>query len=313
MITPRWVNTAAQPIGIEDVIEYLAAALTLPINGNVIVEIGGKDVTSYVGIMREFARQSGLRRWILRVPFLSLSLSSRWLTLITPVYASIGRYLIESVRNPSIVRSPNAARLFPIEPIGIAEAIQRALTNEDSPLAQTRWCDARTQFGSCVDSPEAGRDLLTNEQEIRVPLAPEAAFAPIRRIGGATGWYFGDLLWRIRGFIDLMIGGVGMRRGRNDPETPQPGSTLDFWRVQAYEPARRLRLFAEMRLPGRAWLEFRAEPEGAGTLLKQTAQFEPAGLAGLLYWYLLWPIHEVMFRRMLRSVAAAAMAHRHPI
>jgi uncharacterized protein YbjT (DUF2867 family) len=307
MITPRWVNTAAQPIAIEDVIDYLAAAPSLTISESTVVEIGGSDVTSYVGIMEEFARQRGLRRWIVRVPFLSLSLSSRWLTLITPVYASIGRFLIESVRNPSIVRSSKAAELFNIAPMGIAQAIHRALANEDLPLAQSRWCDARTRSGCDIGSPEPGLDLLTNEQTIHVALPPDRAFAPVRRIGGRTGWYFGNVLWKIRGLIDLMMGGVGMRRGRTDPETPQPGSALDFWRVQLYEPARRLRLFAEMRLPGRAWLEFRAEPDGSGTVLKQIAQFQPSGLPGLLYWYLLWPIHEVMFRCMLRRVAAAAL------
>jgi hypothetical protein len=144
-------------------------------------------------------------------------------------------------------------------------------------------------------------------QEVRVPLAPGEAFAPVRRIGGRTGWYFGNWLWRIRGLLDLMIGGVGMRRGRPDPETPQPGSTLDFWRVQIYEPERRLRLMAEMRVPGRAWLEFRSEAKGRSTILRQIAWFEPHGLGGLLYWYMLWPIHEVMFRGMLRRIAATAL------
>jgi uncharacterized protein YbjT (DUF2867 family) len=308
MITPRWVNTAAQPIAIEDVIEYLAAAIGLPIERNLTVEIGGSDVTSYVGIMREFARQRGLRRWIVRVPFLSLSLSSRWLTLITPVYASIGRTLIESVRHPSVVRNPNTAReLFAVRPMGIAAAIERALANEDRPAAETRWSDAQAQAAGGSSAPEPGRDLLSNTQTIRVPLPPDRAFAPIRRIGGRNGWYFANVLWRFRGLIDLMMGGVGMRRGRPDAETPLPGSTLDFWRVELYEPGRRLRLFAEMRAPGRAWLEFRAEPDGASTVLRQIAQFEPRGLGGLLYWYLLWPIHEVMFRGMLRRIAAAAL------
>jgi uncharacterized protein YbjT (DUF2867 family) len=304
MIAPRWVNTAAQPIAIEDVIEYLAAAIRLPFEGNLTVEIGGKDVTSYVGIMREFARQRKLRRWILRVPFLSLSLSSRWLTLITPVYASIGRRLIESVRNPSVVRSPIARELFAVRPMGITRAIERALANEDQPAAETRWSDARAQGSS---APGPGHDLLTNEQKIRVPLPPDQAFAPIRRIGGRTGWYFGNVLWRLRGLVDLMMGGVGMRRGRPDPETPLPGSTLDFWRVELYEPGRRLQLFAEMRVPGRAWLEFRADPDGPSTVIRQTAQFEPRGLSGLLYWYLLWPVHELMFRGMLRRIADAAL------
>jgi len=307
MITPRWVNTAAQPIAIEDVIEYLAAATRLPLEGNLTVEIGGRDVTSYVGIMREYARQRKLRRWILRVPFLSLSLSSRWLTLITPVYASIGRCLIESVRHPSVVQNPTGSELFAVRPMGITRAIERALANETRPFVETRWSDARTQAGGGSAPSEPCRDLLINEQTIRVPLAPDQAFAPIRRIGGRTGWYFGNVLWRIRGLIDLMTGGVGMRRGRPDPETPLPESTLDFWRVELYEPGRRLRLLAEMRVPGRAWLEFQAEPDGPSTVLRQIAQFAPRGLSGLLYWYLLWPLHEVMFRGMLRRIAVAAL------
>jgi uncharacterized protein YbjT (DUF2867 family) len=303
MLTPRWVNTAAQPIAIEDVIEYLVAATRVTCPGNLTVEIGGSDVTSYVGIMREFARQRRLRRWILPVPFLTLSLSSRWLTLITPVYASIGRCLIESVRNPSVVRNPKAGHLFDIRPMGIARAIERALANEDLPAAETRWSDARVRIEAEGSASERG--LLINEQTVPVPLTPSQAFAPIRRIGGRTGWYFGNALWKIRGLIDLMLGGVGMRRGRPDPDTPLPGSTLDFWRVEIYDPGRRLRLLAEMKVPGRAWLEFRAEPDGDFTRLRQIARFEPRGFAGLLYWYLLWPVHEVMFRGMLRRIAAA--------
>ena len=306
MITPRWVNTTAQPIAIEDVIEYLVAAARLPARGHLTFEIGGQDVTSYVGIMKEYARQRGLRRWIVRVPFLSLSLSSRWLTLITPVYAAIGRCLIESVRNPSVVRSPAALTAFDVQPMGIRRAIERALRNEDRETAETRWCDARVG-AVCIEQPEPARDVLTNEQTVLLPLTAAQAFAPIRRIGGQTGWYFGNLLWRIRGLADLMMGGVGMRRGRPDPETPFPGSTLDFWRVESYEPDRRLRLVAEMKVPGRAWLEFRAAPRGGSTVIRQLAQFEPRGLSGLLYWYLLSPVHALMFRGMLRRIARAAL------
>ena len=233
MITPRWVNTAAQPIAIEDVVEYLVAATRLPEEGNRTFEIGGADVTSYIGLMREYARQRKLRRWILRVPFLSLSLSSRWLTLITPVYAAIGRRLIDSVRNPSVVRNPAALEAFDIRPMGIARAIERALANEGQELTETRWSDARAQSGAGAQAAP-GQNLLINEQTIRVPVAPLQAFAPIRRIGGRTGWYHGNVLWRIRGLMDLMAGGVGMRRGRPDAETPFPGSTLDFWRVSSF-------------------------------------------------------------------------------
>ena len=306
MVTPRWVHTAAQPISIEDVIAYLVESITVEAPEGLIVEIGGADVTSYLEIMREYARQRNLRRWFLAVPFLSPSLSSRWLTLVTPVYASIGRYLIESVRTPSVVCSPEAGRGFHVRPAGLARAVKRALTNEGLCAAETRWSDAGCP-GLWAEAAEPGPGLLSNVQEVSVPLSPGEAFVPVRRIGGRTGWYFGNWLWRIRGLLDLMMGGVGMRRGRPDAETPLPGSTLDFWRVQIYEPGRRLRLIAEMRLPGRAWLEFRAAAKGRSTVLRQIAYFEPHGLGGLLYWYLLRPIHDVMFRGMLRRIAAAAL------
>ena len=305
MITPRWVHTLAQPIAIGDAVDYLMESIAVQADRGLIVEIGGRDVTSYLGIMREYARQRNLRRWFFAVPVLSPRLSSRWLTLITPIYASIGRCLIESVRNTSVVRHPEASRNFKVRPVGLQRAIERALANEDRASPETRWSDAGNP-GLRESACEPGTDSLSNTQEIRVSLAPAEAFAPIRRIGGRKGWYFGNWMWRIRGLLDLMTGGVGMRRGRPDPETPLPGSTLDFWRVQIYEPERRLRLFAEMRVPGRAWLEFRAEPEGPYTVLHQSAYFEPRGLGGLLYWYLLWPIHEVMFRGMLRRIAAEA-------
>jgi uncharacterized protein YbjT (DUF2867 family) len=307
MITPRWVHTIAQPIGIEDVIAYLMEAICVEAPDGVIVEIGGADVTSYLGIMREYACRRNLRRWFFAVPFLSPRLSSRWLTLVTPVYASIGRSLIESVRTPSVVRRPEPARIFKVRPAGLVRAIERALANEDLGLAETRWSDAGCPAVWANDA-DPGPGVLTNVQEISVPLSPGEAFAPVRRIGGRTGWYFGNSLWRIRGLLDLMTGGVGMRRGRPDPETPLQGATLDFWRAQIYEPACRLRLLAEMRVPGRAWLEFRADANGACTIVRQLAYFEPHGLGGLLYWYLLWPIHEVMFRGMLRRIAAAALA-----
>jgi uncharacterized protein YbjT (DUF2867 family) len=306
MVTPRWVHTAAQPIGIEDVIAYLVEAIGVDAKDGLLVEIGGAEVTSYLGIMREYARQRKLRRWFLAVPFLSPGLSSRWLTLVTPVYASIGRFLIESVRTPSVVRRPGADRIFRVRPAGLALAVKRALTNEDLSSAETRWSDA-ARPGVWHKAAEPGGAVLSNVQEVTVPLSPDEAFAPVRRIGGRTGWYFGNWLWRIRGLIDLMTGGVGVRRGRPDPETPLPGTTLDFWRVQIFEPGRRLRLLAEMQVPGRAWMEFRAEAKERSTVLRQIAYFEPHGLGGLLYWYLLWPIHEVMFRGMLRRIAAAAL------
>src|SRR5579883_686794 len=306
MITPRWVHTPAQPIAIEDVVDYLVDGIEVPAEGGLIVEIGGTDVTSYLGIMREYARQRNLRRWFFAVPFLSPTLSSRWLTLITPIYASIGRCLIESVRNASVVRHPETSRNFNPRPVGLRCAIERALANEDRVSPETRWSDAG-YGGPREAASERGTGAFSNIQLVRVPLSPTEAFTPIRRIGGRTGWYFGNWMWRVRGLLDLITGGVGMRRGRPDPETPLPGSTLDFWRVQIYQPDRRLRLLAEMRVPGRAWLEFRADADGQFTILRQSASFEPHGLGGLAYWYFLWPIHAVMFRGMLRRIAAAAL------
>src|SRR4051794_38880247 len=196
MVTPRWVHTAAQPIGIEDVVAYLVETIGVEAPDGLIVEIGGADVTSYLGIMPEYSRQRKLRRWFLAVPFLSPRLSSRWLTLVTPVYASIGRFLIESVRTPSVVRRPDEARIFKVRPTGLARAVERALTNEDLRSAATRWSDAGCP-GVWTKSAEPGPTVLSNVQEIRVPLSPGEAFAPVRRIGGRTGWYFGNWLWRI--------------------------------------------------------------------------------------------------------------------
>src|ERR1051325_4486516 len=208
MVTPRWVHTAAQPIGIEDVIAYLVEAIGVEAKDGLIVEIGGAEVTSYLGIMREYARQRKLRRWFLAVPFLSPGLSSRWLTLVTPVYASIGRFLIESVRTPSVVRRPDGARIFNVRPAGLARAVERALANEDLCSAETRWSDAGCR-GVWDKAADPGPAVLSNVQEVTVPLSPDDAFAPVCRIGGRTGWYFGNWLWWIWGLFDLMTGGGG--------------------------------------------------------------------------------------------------------
>lgn len=311
MITPRWVSTKAQPIAIEDVIEYLTASLNLEGEENRVFEIGGAEVQSYADILREYARQKGLRRWIVRVPLLTPWLSSLWLGLVTPLYARIGRRLIESVRHPSVVRDNSALKVFSVRPMGIARAIERALAYEDHEFARTRWSDAISASGlpARVAPPQSGNRLI-DSRTITVARPVSECFRPIRRIGGAVGWYYGNRLWRFRGFLDLLAGGVGMRRGRPDPEHPSPGSTLDFWRVEAYEADRRLRLSAEMKVPGRAWLELSVEPDGESTIIRQTAEFEPLGLAGLLYWYALYPIHQWIFAGMLRSLAAAAEGER---
>ena len=306
MLAPRWVHTRAQPIAIEDVIAYLLAALDLDAQGSAVFEIGGAEVATYGELMREYARRRDLRRLLIPVPVLTPRLSSLWLGLVTPVYARVGRTLIESLPHETVVHDPTALERFPIRPRGYREAIARALANEDRDIAQTRWSDALSVGERGERRPGGGGRRLIDSRVVEVAAAPGRAFAPVRRIGGGTGWYYADALWRLRGLLDLLAGGVGLRRGRRDPETPTVGSALDFWRVEAYEPDRLLRLRAEMRLPGRAWLQFEVDGDEQGSHIRQTAIFDPVGLAGLLYWYALLPLHRLVFRRMLEGIARQA-------
>jgi len=307
MITPRWVSQPTQPLAIEDLIAYLVSAAGVDLRESAVVEIGGADRVSYLDIMKEFARQKGLRRLTVRVPVLSPRLSSLWLGLVTPVYARVGRELVDSVRNPTVVEDDSARQLFPgVRPRGIREAIARALLNEDHEFAETRWSGA---LSSGAAPPQWGGAVfgsrIVDSRSVRVSKPPREAFGPIRRIGGRNGWYYGAWLWRLRGFVDLLVGGVGVRRGRRDPEHLVPGDTVDFWRVEAFEEDARLRLAAEMKLPGRAWLQFDVEREGTGSILRQTAIFDPLGLFGLAYWYGLYPLHRFVFAGMLHGIVAA--------
>jgi uncharacterized protein YbjT (DUF2867 family) len=305
MICPRWVAVKTQPIAIEDVIAYLQQALELPGSDGAIFEIGGPDQVSYGEIMREYARQCHLRRWMISVPVLTPRLSSLWLGLVTPIYARIGRKLVDSLRNPTVVRNPSALQVFDIKPKGLREAIARALTNEEHEFAETRWSDAFSSSGepSSWGGARFGTRIV-DSRAIQVPVTPSAAFAPIRCIGGSNGWYFANFLWWLRGSLDLLAGGVGFRRGRRDPHQLATGDALDFWRVEDVEQDRRLRLVAEMKVPGRAWLQFEVEPTQGGSSIRQTAIFDPAGVWGLLYWYALYPIHLWIFAGMLRRIAA---------
>ena len=257
--------------------------------------------------MLEYARQRGLRRVFLPVPVLTPYLSSLWLGLTTPVYSRIGRKLIESIRNPTVVTDDAALRDFDIEPAGLKESIERAIRNEDRELAATRWSDSISS-GNVLRSWGGVRfgSRIVDSRSILVNAPPESTFAPIRRIGGGNGWYYAEWLWKLRGFLDLLVGGVGLRRGRRDPEQLSVGDALDFWRVESYEHDRRLRLAAEMKLPGRAWLEFEVKPDEGGSLIHQTAIFDPVGLSGILYWYAAYPLHAMIFSGMLKGIAARA-------
>jgi uncharacterized protein YbjT (DUF2867 family) len=305
MVTPRWVRVRTQPIAIEDALAYLLAALEHePENGEV-YEIGGADVVTYLGLMREYARQRGLRRVLVPVPVLTPRLSSLWLWLVTPVHAGVGRALVDSLRNETVVRDPRALEVFPVRPRTASEAIARALANEDRELAETRWSDEALAGRASYGGARFGSRLV-DSRAVAVAQPARVAFGPIQRIGGATGWYGAAPLWGLRGLVDVLVGGPGLRRGRRDPVGLRVGDTVDFWRVEAFERDHLLRLRAEMRLPGRAWLQFEVEPAGGGSRITQTAVFEPSGLPGLAYWYGLWPFHAYVFRRMLRGLARAA-------
>lgn len=309
MIWPRWVKTPAQPIAIEDVLRYLLLELDRFDAESRVVEIGGANVVSYGDIMLEYARQRSLRRLVIPVPVITPRLSSLWLGLVTPVFARIGRELVAGVRHPTIVRNPEPASRYDVEPRSMAEAIERALVNEDREFALTRWSDALSTGG---EPPSYGgrrvgsRYVDSRSREVAAP--PHGVFAVVERIGGDTGWYFGDWLWSLRGLLDLFAGGVGVRRGRRDPESLLPGDALDFWRVEEVEPPRLLRLRAEMRVPGRAWLQFEVDEAPGGARLTQTALFDAAGLLGRAYWYALWPIHQLVFSGMLRGICRRAEA-----
>lgn len=278
MIAPRWVSVASQPIAIADLLAYLLAGLELPTNESRIFEIGGADQVSYGGLMREYARQRGLRRFVIPVPFLTPRLSSLWLGLVTPLYVRVGRKLIDSIRHSTIVEDRKALSEFKIRPCGFREAIAQGISSSSQHLK----LDSRT---------------------IHVNASPEEAFAPIRRIGGARGWYYANWLWQLRRWIDRLVGGVGLTRGRTDSDSIRIGDTIDCWRVEAFEPDRLLRLIADKKIPGHAWLEFEITRDATGCVIRQTASFDPVGLLGRAYWYTAFPFHQFVFRGMLQGIA----------
>lgn len=284
MVCPRWVETQAQPIAIDDVVAYLRAALDLPQTGGRVFEIGGPDVVSYGEIMRRYARLRGLRRLLVPVPVLSPRLSGMWLALVTPAQARVGRALVEGLRNPSIVRSSAVRETFAVEPMPLDVALTKAIDE----AAGAHWkVDTRTVI---VNAP------------------PAQAFAPIRRIGGRAGWYYGHLLWKTRGRIDRWMGGVGMNGERRDPDHCTLGDVIDGWTVDRYDPDGRLRLLAGMKLPGRGWLDFEVAPVDGGrrSRIRQTARFDPKGVLGRAYWYAVLPFHSLIFRGLLRCIAQLA-------
>ncbi|MEU0564877.1 SDR family oxidoreductase [Nonomuraea sp. NPDC005983] len=314
MTTPRWVHTLTQPIAVRDVLRYLVAWASVPGEVNRAFDVGGPDVLTYAAMMHGYAAVAGLpHRLIIPVPMLTPSLSSLWVGLLTPVPATIARPLVESLRDPAVCREHDIARYVPDPPeglIGFREAVSRALHKIREADVATRWSSASTPGAPSdplpTDPDWAGGSLYVDRRSRPVDADPDALWRVIEGIGGENGWYSLPMAWRVRGVLDRLVGGVGLRRGRRDPRRLRVGDTVDFWRVEEVEPGRLLRLRAEMRLPGLAWLELSQSRENGRTVYHQRAVFHPHGLLGHLYWWLISPFHGLIFGRMPRNVAAAA-------
>jgi uncharacterized protein YbjT (DUF2867 family) len=310
MICPSWVYTRVQPIAIRNVLDYLVTTLDVPESAGQVIEIGGADVISYGEMMTGYARVRGLRRLLVPVPVLTPRLSSYWVHLVTPIPSTIARPLIEGLRNEVVVRDRRAATLFPdVRPMGYDEAVSAALARLDAGAVETAWSDAlassQGDVPAVVMTTQDG--MVIEHRQVLVDASPARVFTAFTAMGGQTGWLYMNWSWQLRGALDRLAGGVGMRRGRRHPQEVRVGDALDFWRVEAVEPDVMLLLRAEMKVPGRAWLQFQArEQEGGRTLITQTAFFAPRGLWGLVYWYALYPIHQLIFSGMIRRLAARA-------
>lgn len=312
MITPRWVGTRCQPIGIRDALDYLVAALDHP-EATGIVEIGGPDVRSYGEMMLTYARLRGLRRLMIPVPVLTPRLSSYWVGLVSPVPAGIARPLIEGLRNEVVVRDPGPSRAFGLAPRPYEEALQLAIDRTDRHAVESTWFDAMSAPDrQSLTEVRSREGMIIDRRSRRVAATTDRVFAEVERVGGEAGWPYANLLWRVRGLADRLVGGIGMRLGRRDPERLRAGDAVDFWRVEEVRRPTLLRLRAEMKVPGRAWLQYEVVPDAGGRRLVQTAFFEPKGLGGLAYWYGLYPAHAIIFRGMLRELARRSAAQPGP-
>lgn len=306
MITPKWVSTPCQPIAVQNVLTYLVGVLAVPETAGGVFDIGGTDVLCYSDIIRLMAEELGLpRRWILPTPILSPRLSSYWIHLVTPLSHKIAIPLAEGLKNPVVCRDDRITRLVPQKLLSVREAIRAALSQVTAGQVETSWSMAGPMPG---DPDWSGGTVFRDAREVAIDAPPSAAFRAVCRLGGQRGWHAANLLWIIRGWLDRLAGGPGLRRGRRHPELLSYGEALDFWRVVGFEQDRRLSLRAEMRLPGEALLEFRIEPHSSGQcVLHQTALFQPRGLLGLIYWYAVVPFHYLVFPRMLAGIHRDAL------
>lgn len=312
MITPKWVETPSQPIAIRDVLYYLMGALELECAGTETFDIGGPEILTYRKLMEIYAQEAKLpSRLILGVPFFTPRLSSYWIHLVTPVPAYIARPLAEGLRNPVVCRDDRIKQLLPRQLLTPRSAIRLALDRIAEQQVISSWTDAGSlphfELATPYDPGWAGGTVFSDCREVIVNTDADALWQPIAKIGGKSGWYFGNWLWNLRGFMDKLAGGPGLRGGRRSDSEIAIGDAIDFWRVVRLENGRRLLLLAEMKLPGSALLEFELSEAGNNlTRLKQTARFLPSGLLGLLYWFCIFPFHEIVFNGMLRGIAKAS-------
>jgi uncharacterized protein YbjT (DUF2867 family) len=318
MTTPKWVSNKTQPIVVRDVLYYLRKAAVLEKPVNQVFDIGGPEVLSYADMMQTFAKLSGLRRrWIIQVPVLTPNLSSLWIGLVTPVPTSLARPLVGSLISEVVAdKNKSVDALIPPPPEGllnVEESIKLALTRTNDHKVETRWSDASTPtapWQKAQGDPEwAGEMILSDHREALTSAPIETVWKYIESIGGDNGWYGSDFLWWARGLIDRGFGGVGLRRGRRDSESLRVGDSLDFWRVEEIEHGVHMKLYAEMVLPGKAWLDFRVSREDGKTKIVQEATFVPRGLGGQMYWYVIAPLHTLVFPTMIRNIVKRAEAN----
>jgi uncharacterized protein YbjT (DUF2867 family) len=317
LICPAWFFSQAQPIAIRDVLAYLVEALRTPDSVGKMIEIGGPTRLTYADMLLGYAKERGLKRTLIRTPFYAPRLSAYWVHMVTPIHWRIVLPLIEGLRARLIVRDGAAKKLFPyIKPIDFQTAVHLALGRIQRDNVETSWSDALVTVAGDVKpytwTVDEGMFIETRQQ--RLDLSPQDVFRSYMSIGGERGWLYMDWAWGMRGWLDKAVGGVGLRRGRRHPDEIRAGEALDFWRVEEVETNRCLRLRAEMKLPGKAWLQFESRPqdaENAQTLLVVTAYFAPYGLFGLLYWYAMWPFHKFIFDGLTRRIASRARVLAH--
>jgi uncharacterized protein YbjT (DUF2867 family) len=314
-VCPAWYFSQAQPIAIRDVLSYLIAALETPESVGRVIEIGGPNRLTYADMLFGYAKERGLKRWLIRTPFYAPRLSAYWVHMVTPIHWRVVAPLIEGLSAKLIVRDDAARKLFPqIQPIDFQTAVHLALNRIQRDNVETSWSDALVTAQGDVKPytfiQEEG--LFVERRQVLLDLPASTVFRAYTGVGGARGWMYMDWAWAFRGWIDKLIGGVGIRRGRRHPDEIRTGEALDFWRVEAVEQDCLMRLRAEMKIPGKAWLEFQSEPspdgdkQGDQTLFTVTAYFEPHGLPGFLYWYAMWPFHSFLFDGLTRRLASRA-------